>query len=787
MNYNDFTVDRGVIRSARGIPRAPRILCDGRLNITIDEYGIQKLSYYTRYGHARMSEVFLTRLFDGLRYYVEIDKMTYKLGYLNTEIYPFAISADAEICHNGTTYRIRHSVILENETLIFYFSPVDRLPEGSYIKIELTDGYRLNPDEFTGDFRFHTDCNRIWQPFSYDAGSDTLCSRYDEDGGACDVKFCFKSGSKYTRRNFKHVVRMEPNGEMSDIYAVLCIREVGRGLSRSDILDGIEKRIAEQYAHYDKLRENLPVFESVHEELNAFMYLAPFYHESLKIHDAAGGVRANNNIYWIWGWDGMTANGAPALWNDSSLLRDMLEFYRASADPNHGIGMSIKYDNSWGHLMPYPSQGMYVNLLEVYYASTRDIDRLREYYPFAKKLISLACSGKTDSTGLSVGISMFPDFPEYMGEKGGDGDYSTFNNSILYCALRSFERLADIVGDPESRDMARRRAQAIEHSFDALLYDPEKGFYASSVDRETLTRRNCYNLNSLKTESVDLSDIFLRRRDECLEFIRENFVGESGLREIPLWCEAFDGDANQLHCWWPVNSEYFITEVNRAGDDKLFEKFIGYIEYWTKKLTYPEGIPYYIETDEPEFDRWNCLCGVMQAYTMRGWYQAVVHGIFGICPDSFGITIHPGLNEEMSFTNVHYYGRTLNFYRHGSTRHIDRIEINKRKLYGMNRVPLALLDSGTNDIHIYCADTADAVRISDLRGADVQSCELNDHCISVAANVHGSAYLHIESRTEYSLYANDILLTPEYRYDNTDVFCYSPESLGEAVVFTIRY
>ena len=55
----------------------------------------------------------------------------------------------------------------------------------------------------------------------------------------------------------------------------------------------------------------------------------------------------------------------------------------------------------------------------------------------------------------------------------------------------------------------------------------------------------------------------------------------------------------------------------------------------------PEGIPCYENTPEVPFDNWNCRCGTWQAYSIRGFYQAAVHGIVGIEAGEGGYTVLP--------------------------------------------------------------------------------------------------------------------------------------------------
>lgn len=163
-----------------------------------------------------------------------------------------------------------------------------------------------------------------------------------------------------------------------------------------------------------------------------------------------------------------------------------------------------------------------------------------------------------------------------------------------------------------------------------------------------------------------------------------------GLREIPVWNKPYDMDANQLHCWWPATGEYFMRVINEKDQRPLVEQWIKWVSYWTSHLTCPEGISNYIETEEPEFDRWTSQKGTWQGYSMRGWYQAALHGVVGVGTDVGGIVFYPYSGMEMTLEGLNFMNRKFDIEMTGSGPFIDSIDVNGTIVKATNKVPVDL-------------------------------------------------------------------------------------------------
>jgi len=178
-----------------------------------------------------------------------------------------------------------------------------------------------------------------------------------------------------------------------------------------------------------------------------------------------------------------------------------------------------------------------------------------------------------------------------------------------------------------------------------------------------------------------------------MNFIEKNLISNVGLREVPLWNESFDGDGNQLHCWFTANTQFFIRTANENNRADLLDKFRGWVEYWTSQLTCPEAINYYAENSKPERERWNSMPGVWQMFGIKEWYLSVIHGIVGVDAGPGGITFYPYDGDEMELKGFHCLGKQFDIAMKGSGKYISEIDVNGVKYFGTNILPL---DAGKN-------------------------------------------------------------------------------------------
>lgn len=702
-----YKVKKGLIYSNKGIPAGQRWFADNRLGIQFDETGVTRVEYRNPEQKSGNPMVFLKGLHDGFRYFLDDQDITLKAEYEDTVIWPFGLESRWKY----QSCIFTHSIYTVNDSIVVKFVTPDNIPEGLRFKLEFNEPFSFIPASQSNFLLGEMGAGRIWEKWSFNQKQQVLEGRYwekqekgekdeadirdyaVEHGDECDtavlnVLIGADFELRHVQRSGKHILYTDELQRNKEYHFVTAFIPGAKSPYRKfkEKLKNLEKDIEEQYKRYRRVMNISPVLESPYKELNHFISLSPMYHEALKVTETPGAVRAKTSNYWVWGWDGLTSNAATLYWGDTAFIKDVLRFYEKTAHPERGIAHAFRNDMSVASICELPSQSMYITLLQHYYNATNDLDEVRERYGFCRMIYQKILTREVGDTGFCEATSLFPDFPVYMKETGHD--ISAFNNTVLYCASRSMEYLATLMGDTGTAQESKRICNRMESNFVKLFFDEEKGFIVNSIDSQTLEKRACYSSDAIKWENEYCGELFEDISGQCMGFFDRHFVSRAGIRPVPVWDSAFDGDANQLHSWWPVMGEYYMKLVNQNNRLDLLQQWIGWVSYWTKRLTIPEGIPCYIDTDEPEHDRWDTLCGTWQAYSVRGWYQAVLHGVVGVEIDAGGITFFPHEGKEMMLKNFHYLNKLLDIEMAGSGRFIRSIEIEGQSIRGTNKLPI---------------------------------------------------------------------------------------------------
>lgn len=745
-----FMVNNGVIFCEKGIPQVPRWFADSRLAFRFDESGIAQVDYYNAVPGQNLSTLFLRQLWDGFRYFLELDSKTFKPEYTNSQVWPFGIESD----WNFEGAIIRHRVMAIDESIVIQLVVPDSIPKGLRLKMEFFESFALTKGS-TDDLRFSNGGTaRTWDAWKFSPDSNVLqggvMSYPSVQAGQkpfhtlCMIGADFRMEHSVRPINPKHILKTPPLEAGKTYSFMISFGQVQAALLEKNKQreDSLAQIIRQQFERYRKVASNSPALKSPYTGLNNFISLAPMYHESLKITDHPGAMRAKTSNYWVWGWDGMTSNEATAYWGDVDHIKNMLLFYETTADSLKGIGHAFDFDMTPTSISALPAQGMYISLLQLYYANTRDMQYVKERYPFAKTIFNRIAMREVGETGFIEGTSLFPDFPEAMSETGSD--ISGFNNTIFYCAARSMEWLASLTGDRAEQRKAGAIVRRFEHNFPALFFNRQKQFVVSSIDSKTLVQRDSYNTNSIRWENNYCADITDSINAASLEFFKENSVTPMGLREIPLWNRSYDMDANQLHCWWPATGEYFIRLANGNNDRPLVDQWVKWVSYWIKHLTVPEGISYYIETDEPEFDRWTSQKGTWQGYSIRAWYQAALHGVVGVGTDAGGITFYPYAGDEMTLSGLNYMNRKFDIEFRGAGRYIESIEADGRVIKGTNKLPADLYKDKQRMKITVNRVSVNPYPISVSTGTAIELHEYTYLRGVIKANLHGAGFCRLK-------------------------------------------
>jgi hypothetical protein len=757
----DFSIDNGVIISKKGIPQAPRWFADGRLAFSFDERGINWVEYFANKDCGGNNLIFVKGLFDTFRCFLLKGKYQYSPEFLNVEILPYGLTADWEI--GGDIFKFR--VVALEETIVFMLTAPPEISDNYQFKMHFYQSTQLIP-AWIGDYRFAPlGMKRMWKDWSYEEKDRLLIGGFvEEEEDNTDIAWQLHIGIgsnqpyKVNRKQINERIDcISEELRPEETYVFYVAMDSSNELCKEKcqkISDHYNDILGQQYKRYETIRNSIPRLRCKVKELEDFFALAPLYHESLKPKDMEGAVRAQTSRYWIWGWDSMIANTATGYWGDVAQLKAMLTFFEETSDLEKGIAHAYTLSNHPASYMDAATQGLYLCLLQSYYSMTGDHEKVLQHYSFAYEIYQRMLHNWNDMAGIFEGTSLFPDFPKMMKETGKD--LSLFNNTVAYSSLRSMQILAELKGDVKTSQEAYDFCIKMENNFDKLLYDNEVGFYVNSADSETLEQRASYNAGGVFWDNEFCEDLVYKTMPECMSFMQNNCVCAAGICAIPVWDDSYDMDANQLHCTWPAVEGYFVNTANRMKQTDLLQFWSERVGYWTRKLLCPEGTSYMIETDAPELDNWNANSGIWQAYSMRNWYQNILHAYLGITCDNGGFTFSPSGTGDYKVESLHYRGGKWTIEGCGSGHYVDYIKIGQYHIRKSWKIPLDLLETaGSTAIQIVTKEKEDDLYLKKCSEASVRSFIADETGLFFKLTGLGECKVYFHSIVKVQVFEND--------------------------------
>jgi len=653
-----YFVKNGIIHAEKGLPFGSRWFCDDRTSAQISDEGIELLDFFgsnTAGGGGHI--VFRSCFWGPMRLYSITDKGRKLVSPGNCMILPFGFRGGPENC--------AFSVYLANNCLYITAQPAENMT----LSLEFYDDFCFSPQQGKyADLRLKSE-PRTWQPIVFE--NNRLTTSFSTNRGATNIMLSANAKLDYsvTSNYRKHILKASM--EAGQTLAFCLSVSDAETQDWTDFAEGWDS----QYSRYTAIAAKAPKLHSGNVHLDNFFQLAPMYAECLKIKDAWGLIRARMTRYWAWGWDTMTSNNCLAYWGDEEFLGHMLAQLKKYAQPGAGIAHSFSLDLRGGEAAPPPAQGMFLTVMDLYRQTGGDV---APYYDFAKELFDIILATEKSDTGLCLGLSLYPDFRELIRETGND--LSAFNNTVAYCAARSMARIAASMQDELTQQKADAFADRMLKNFGKIMYNPELGFIDSSVEADTLQRRNLGSNNAVKWESNDCADLVAGLEDSCLAFYEKNLVCEAGLRPVPEWDTSYDADGNQLHCWWMVMSEFYTRLANRANRADLMEQYAGWVSYWTERLTCPEGIPCLCNDKDVPFNNWNAHSGIWHGYSIRGFYNALVHSYVGVDLDHKGLNLYPHSGPDLKLEGLHFGSKTFDVTVEGAGGKLQDVIFNGQSL-----------------------------------------------------------------------------------------------------------
>ena len=748
---SEYKIKKGKILSREGIPGGgSRWLSDGRLSFSWDEKGVQRLEYVPPRADDCCIVLFRRGVFNSFRCFLEKDGATYQPAFRNIEVTPYSLTADWE--RDGDVFRFG-VYALEECAAFSVAAPAALKNSGWKFKLYFYKSTQYIP-AFNGDGDSRDfDEIRVWRPWERTERSliGGYEERFKESGELAGALYTVLSATapmdvSETELNARMTCRIgdiKPGG----VYAFALAFGTDRDKTEEkcdglcgDFIGALKK----QDMRYQRISDAAPRLNSGDARLDGFFSFAPLYHESLKsldaVHGGALSVKSKTSRYWIWGWDSMLANFAPAVWGDAALLGGMLDFFQKFSHPEYGTLRACKYNSEPATFDPPAAQGLYISMLLNYYAATGDGAKLRKHYGFVREIFNRMTALEAKNTGLLTGISLFPDFPDKLKENGND--LSLFNNTLFYGAARAMEALAVYAGDPETAAAARGLFTRAETSFKTLFFDGSRGYFVNSLDADTLEKRDCVNICGVMWDEDYMFELLAPFAGRCTDFIKKHGVGEACFRAIPLWDDCYDGDANQLHCTWTATEEAVLQFARLAGKTDIIDTWTGQTGYWVDRLTVPEGVSYFIETDTPEYDAWNCEPGVFQAYTLRKWYQEIIKVRLGITLDTGGATFAAPACVGYVLRNFTVNGRKRTIKTKGAGGNVEYIDAGGKHYFGTLKLPA---DAPDGSITVKLSDNPQSILITSFIGGLLTEYSYSEGTITTAASGAGTCRLYVEN------------------------------------------
>jgi hypothetical protein len=394
--------------------------------------------------------------------------------------------------------------------------------------------------------------------------------------------------------------------------------------------------------------------------------------EHSKIPDWPGATKANNLGYFVWGWDGLTPVISSCLANEPEYAAAILRFFHEARHPRFGIVHQFTTTFDLKLAMVYPAQALYIASLYHYYATTGDLELVREVMPTCTFILDRCRENEIADTGLVTGTGFWPDKPTFLDENGRD--LNAVNNALLYQGLRGMESLAALTGDAalaaDCRDWARR----LRKSFKTYLYDNEKGYFYSSCSADDFSPRKHYPVQAVGYWITPFArELVEHDAARIAAFVNTHLRDRRCMLSVPRWDTAWMLDGNQIGSSFPV-ADYGCLQVNKlVGDDSALMAWLDDVRYFWQYHTAPEAFtPEALNQDEFGPDN----SGGKQTQALSTWYACVYFALAGMEFDHEGIVFRPCGGVALAIRGLCLRGCRLDLQVRGAGSQINALRLN---------------------------------------------------------------------------------------------------------------
>jgi len=511
----------GVACVPAGIATSTVWFAGGRTGVSVaDHGGIEEMVYYGRQPLGRQAffrSAARSAYPKVFRPYLIVDGKAYLLELRRTRIYPSGYCSTLAIPEAGV--KIEHWLVAVNDAVL------------QTIKVAANRGRRtLRMRTSVHNYNRTRPDGRTWTDWKRNRAGAWTAEAVDEaNGGPCKT-FCAVVADRALSMKAFHSQKIyfetEAFLEGAVTTAVLFGHDAGEFRTRLKALrrgaSGEAQAVAASWAARLKSSASL---EGLSPAVASFFRQQPLVVESLMVRDAPGAMRASAGHYWVWGWDTMVHGDSYCLGGCADFVREALDLYERTADPEKGIAHAFRPDFTISLYQALAAQGLYAIWLYHYLAHTGDLGTVRRHYAFARTLFQRTLKVEWRG-GLCEGRSLFPDFPDLVGHNGHD--ISVFNNGIFYQTARCMEYLATEAGDLETAASARRTWMELERNFRRRFWDARKGYWVDSLDSRDDTKRRSYPSYALLWVTPFARELVAGREAKCAEFMARHLAFPAG-------------------------------------------------------------------------------------------------------------------------------------------------------------------------------------------------------------------------------------------------------------------
>lgn len=565
-----------------------------------------------------------------LRLQVSVDGKWYYTEFNNTEYYPYGFRSECTLAG----VRFRHELVLDHDTL-FQRVQVLENPENR------ATGARILQHNWCLSNAYP---NRVSSGWSMEDG--VLKTQLTENDMKLNIRISCDRPHQLTCAHCKYYLNTTENETETVFWLTF-------GEDPTDASARVNRVIARDQA----LREQGVRFVTGSVALDSALNNVVPTLQGLQVPDQPGAVRASQN-YWVWGWDSMV-HAETYLWSgNTELVRDMLRFYRDTADPEKGVGHCFNPDYKIMMPMNTCAQCLYIVMLHHYYAATGDADTLWETLEFAEKLLERSEASLHNACALGLGKGYFPDFPEHLEQE--DEDVALINNSLYLQALRAVSELYAALGMEEKAGRLTQKANLVQSDMERVLWDEKAGYWCDSARGSDLAKRPYHPVYGQLYVSSWGAAPHGEQAEKIAAYMKKHFLFDFGLYMYVPEEPGFMADGNQLGAYYPAVDRYYWNMMNRAGDAASEPDFEKIVTYFWQTHTYPEGLTHETVNEDPTVDN----PGGKQAFTMKAWFCDALELGLGLTVEADGFSCHP-LKSDRSFRveNIVLRGKKLTFER----------------------------------------------------------------------------------------------------------------------------